>query len=142
MCVPDASAVGQFPVKINRHSCARPQILAGLAPALISKSRRVLLVEDQPDAREAMSALLEMEGHAVSASSDGDSGLLMAVDSAYDVLICDIGLPGMDGIELMQRLRAEGRQKQPFAIAFRTWGCNYSDSCDGCRFRSLSGKTG
>ncbi len=91
-------------------------------PASLSKNRRILLVEDNVDAREALSTFLELEGHSVSVASDGETGFSMAVDHAYDVLICDIGLPGMDGIELMQRLRAEGQQKLPFSIALSGYG--------------------
>jgi two-component system, sensor histidine kinase len=90
--------------------------------ALLPRNRRVLLVEDNLDAREAMSTFLELEGHTVSIASDGENGFLMAMNNAYDILICDIGLPGMDGIELMQRLRSEGRQKMPFAIALSGYG--------------------
>ena len=90
--------------------------------ALSPRNRRVLLVEDNLDARDAMSTFLELEGHTVSIASDGENGFLMAMNNAYDILICDIGLPGMDGIELMQRLRSEGRQKMPFAIALSGYG--------------------
>ncbi|QIE29658.1 Autoinducer 2 sensor kinase/phosphatase LuxQ (plasmid) [Caballeronia sp. SBC2] len=90
--------------------------------AVTSKIRRVLLVDDRQDAREALSALLELEGHTVSVAGDGETAFTMAVSYAYDVLICDIGLPGMDGIELVQRLRKEQRQKMPFTIALSGYG--------------------
>jgi len=90
--------------------------------ASLSKNCRVLVVEDNLDAREAMSTFLELEGHTVSVASDGETGFLMALNNPYDVLICDIGLPGMDGIELMLRLHTEGRQKMPFAIALSGYG--------------------
>lgn len=48
--------------------------------------------------------------------------VLMAAGDMYDVLIWDIGLPGMDRIELMQRVRAHGQQKLPFAIALSGYG--------------------
>ncbi|KXV03680.1 hypothetical protein CR51_16535 [Caballeronia megalochromosomata] len=69
--------------------------------ALLPKVLRILLIEDGLDAREAMRTFLEFEGHAVSAASDGEDGFNRAVTQAYDVLTCAIGLPGMDGIELM-----------------------------------------
>ncbi|QIN67917.1 Autoinducer 2 sensor kinase/phosphatase LuxQ (plasmid) [Caballeronia sp. SBC1] len=90
--------------------------------ASLSRTRRVLLVEDNVDAREAMSTFLELEGHSVSVAGDGETGFLTAVGNTFDVMICDIGLPGMDGIELMQRLRAQGRHKMPFSIALSGYG--------------------
>lgn len=101
---------------------APAEIVAEPIPAVISKILRVLLIEDQQDAREALSAFLELEGHTVSVASDGETGLVMAVNNAYDVLICDIGLPGMDGIEFVQRFRRESPQKMPFAIALSGYG--------------------
>ncbi len=105
-------------------ACDHAQPLSRVEPeqASLSRNRRVLLVEDNQDAREALSTFLELEGHTVSVASDGETGFLMAMNNAYDMLICDIGLPGMDGIELMQRLRNEGRQKMPFAIALSGYG--------------------
>lgn len=91
-------------------------------PVWLSTHRRVLLVEDNVDAQEAMRAFLELEGHTVSVASDGETGFLMAINNLFDVLVCDIGLPGMDGIELIQRLRTDGRHKMPLAIALSGYG--------------------
>jgi signal transduction histidine kinase len=90
----------------------------GLQPKVL----HILLIEDGIDAREAMRSFLEFEGHTVSAAADGEEGFLMAATQAYDVLICDIGLPRMDGIELMQQLRTDGRRTVPFAIALSGYG--------------------
>jgi two-component system, sensor histidine kinase len=111
-----------FTVTLPGWDRAQPPSHVEREQASLSRNRRVLLVEDNLDAREAMSTFLELEGHTVSVASDGETGFLMAVNNAYDMLICDIGLPGMDGIELMQRLRNEGRQKMPFAIALSGYG--------------------
>lgn len=111
-----------FTVTLPVYDCAQQPDRVGPEQTSPPRNRRVLLIEDNLDAREAMSAFLELEGHTVSVASDGETGYLMAVNNAYDTLICDIGLPGMDGIELMQRLRTEGRQKMPFAIALSGYG--------------------
>ena len=83
---------------------------------------RILLVEDNVDAAETLKAFLEMEGHEVAIVHDGKTGLdtLMAQD--FDVVVCDIGLPGMDGLEVLAALRASGKARQPVAIGLSGYG--------------------
>jgi len=69
-------------------------------------ARRVLVVEDSPDAREMMRLLLELDGHEVYEADDGLAGLEQAVTLKPDAAVIDIGLPGLDGHELARRLRA------------------------------------
>jgi len=87
--------------------------LAGTA----SNARRILLVEDNADASDALSNLLELEGHTVAVAFDGKTGLALAKENKYDVIICDIGLPGMDGFELMNALRENSIKPEPCYIA-------------------------
>ncbi|RKH51670.1 response regulator [Corallococcus aberystwythensis] len=67
---------------------------------------RILLVDDNPDAREGLSEMLQMWGHTVAVAADGPEALAMATPGAYDVIILDIGLPGLDGYQVAQQLRA------------------------------------
>ncbi|MET3134167.1 signal transduction histidine kinase/CheY-like chemotaxis protein [Oxalobacteraceae bacterium GrIS 1.11] len=83
---------------------------------------RILLVEDNVDASNTLKDFLELEGHSVSTAYDGTNGLAMARCRMYDVLICDIGLPGMDGFELIKQLRASTDIHIPFAIALSGYG--------------------
>ncbi len=71
-----------------------------------SPRRRILIVDDNQDAREALSRLLELAGHEVSQAGDGPSGLEVASRARPEVAIVDIGLPGMNGFELARRLKA------------------------------------
>ncbi|HEV8583754.1 MAG TPA: response regulator [Methylomirabilota bacterium] len=66
----------------------------------------VLLIEDNADAREALRALLELDGYAVEAAADGLEGLDLARTKAPAVALVDIGLPGFDGYEVARRMRA------------------------------------
>jgi signal transduction histidine kinase/CheY-like chemotaxis protein len=65
----------------------------------------VLVVDDQPDAREIVRAILEDHGAAVSTAASGPDALRASAASAPDVLVTDIGMPGMDGYTLARHLR-------------------------------------
>jgi DNA-binding response OmpR family regulator len=69
---------------------------------------RVLIVEDYPPVRAAVAKALRENGFSVDEAEDGDTGLTLATDREYDVIILDLMLPGMDGIELLERIRAAG----------------------------------
>jgi CheY-like chemotaxis protein len=66
----------------------------------------VLIIEDNVDAAEMLVVLLESMGHAVRVAHDGPAGLEMMNHQQPDVVLCDIGLPGMDGNEVCRRVRA------------------------------------
>lgn len=70
---------------------------------------KLLLVEDAPPLRRAVATGLRKVGYAVDVSGDGAEGLWFALNNAYDVIILDIMLPGVDGLTLLARLRAAGR---------------------------------
>jgi CheY-like chemotaxis protein len=83
--------------------------------------RSVLIIEDHDDAREALRALLELEGHRVEAAASGPHGLEMARRRPPDVALVDIGLPEVDGYEVARRFRAMGPQR-PYLIALTGYG--------------------
>ena len=68
--------------------------------------RRLLVVDDNRDAAESMSMLLQMWGHEVAFAYDGPSALETAEQWQPEAVFLDIGLPGMDGYEVAARLRA------------------------------------
>jgi signal transduction histidine kinase/CheY-like chemotaxis protein len=99
-----------------------PETVHPLAPKTRSQSRRILLVEDNVDANATLCQFLEGEGHRVTSVHDGISGLALAQARTFDILICDIGLPGIDGLQLLQQLRESASQPIPFAIAVSGYG--------------------
>jgi signal transduction histidine kinase/ActR/RegA family two-component response regulator len=76
------------------------------APRAGGVARRVLVVEDQEDNREALVKLLEQLGHFVKGAPDGPSGVRAALAIRPDVALVDIGLPGCDGYEVARQVRA------------------------------------
>jgi PAS domain S-box-containing protein len=68
--------------------------------------RRVLIVEDSRDSAETLAALVEMLGHDAEVAYDGPSAIAKAREHAPDVVLCDIGLPGMDGYDVARQIRA------------------------------------
>ena len=68
---------------------------------------RILVVDDEPSITNLVSAYLKPEGHEVFVASDGNAGLRAARSCKPDLIILDVMLPGMDGIELLSRLRRE-----------------------------------
>ena len=79
-------------------------------PASAGPVRRldVLLVDDLDDGRRMLRAVLEGEGHRVTEAVDGPQALQLATAGKFDVALIDIGLPGLDGLEVARRLRAMG----------------------------------
>jgi CheY-like chemotaxis protein len=66
----------------------------------------VLVVDDNHDAAETVAALVGLLGHDVEIAHDAFHALAKVADEVPDVVLCDIGLPGMDGYELARQLRA------------------------------------
>ena len=75
----------------------------------------ILVVEDERRLAQVVRKVLEEEGHTVDVAHDGEDGLAMAMDGSHDVIVLDILLPGIDGIEVCQRLRA-GRVDTPVLL--------------------------
>jgi PAS domain S-box-containing protein len=76
-------------------------------PADGGEGRLVLVVEDNVDAGQSLADLLEMEGHRVVLTRDGRSGIAMARSIRPDVVLCDLGLPDVDGFEVARTLRRD-----------------------------------
>ncbi len=75
----------------------------------------ILMVEDERRLAQVVRKVLEEEGHTVDVAHDGEDGLAMAMDGSHDVIVLDILLPGIDGFEVCQRLRA-GRVDTPVLL--------------------------
>ena len=71
------------------------------------RHRRVLVIEDNVDAADSLRDVLEIQGHEVAVAYDGAAGIARAREFHPEVVLCDIGLPGMDGYEVARAFRAD-----------------------------------
>jgi DNA-binding response OmpR family regulator len=71
---------------------------------------KLLVIEDDANTREAVAECLRRSGFVVDAVADGKEGLFLAQNYAYDLLVIDWNLPGMDGTQIIQELRQKGKQ--------------------------------
>ena len=78
---------------------------------------KILIIEDNVDANEILGMLLEIEGHRVTSSFDGIDGLRLALGERFDIVVCDLGLPGMTGLEVVAAIKARYQQDAPLMIA-------------------------
>lgn len=78
-----------------------------LAEPPVDSTRRVLVIEDNRDTAESLRTLLELEGHVVDVAHDGPEGVRKARELHPDVVLCDIGLPGLSGYDVARAVRAD-----------------------------------
>jgi PAS domain S-box-containing protein len=95
-----------------------PERVAGSA----KHSLRVLVVDDSEDTADTMGTLLEMSGHAVQVAHSGPAALEAAATFHPDVVLLDIGLPGLDGYQVAERLRANPAMADVTIIAASGYG--------------------
>jgi two-component system CheB/CheR fusion protein len=110
----------EFCIRLPRVKAPRlPDATASLD---LAPGRRVLVIEDNQDVAEALMDMLESLGHDVQVASDGAAGLVAASKFHPEVVLCDIGLPGMSGYEVARRMRADERLRGAILVALTGYG--------------------
>ena len=71
---------------------------------------KILIIDDERSIRNTLKEILEFEGHEISLAEDGASGLEAAASGNFDVIFCDIKMPGMDGVEVLDKLSESGNE--------------------------------
>jgi two-component system CheB/CheR fusion protein len=84
--------------------------------------RRVLVVEDNPDIAESLRLLLEFFGYEVWVAATGPEGVRLALARRPDVVLCDIGLPGLDGFGVAAALRRDPATAAARLVAITGYG--------------------
>jgi CheY-like chemotaxis protein len=86
-----------------------------------NKRRRILVADDNLDAGESLAMLLRLDGHEVELATNGTDALHLFERTRPEVAILDIGMPGLNGYEVAQRIRGNGH-KNVLLIAVTGWG--------------------
>lgn len=92
------------------------------APSTQAASHRVLIADDNPDAAESLSLLLQMAGHVTRTAADGLAALAACAGFDPEVALLDISMPGLNGYEVAQRLRADPARADMLLVALTGWG--------------------
>jgi signal transduction histidine kinase len=87
-----------------------------------SVTRRILVADDNSDALESLAQLLELGGHEIHKAADGVQALEAATRVRPDVVLLDIGMPGMDGYEVARRIRSQPWGREATLVALTGWG--------------------
>jgi PAS domain S-box-containing protein len=104
--------------QVGRQAAARAEAPDSVHP----QSMRVLVVEDNLDSAEMLSFMLSLAGHETRIARDGAGALQAAGEFQPHVILCDIGLPGLDGYEVAKRLRAQPAFNGARLIAISGYG--------------------
>lgn len=80
---------------------------------------RILLVEDDAALARGIAAVLRAKGHALDVVGDGEGALAAAADEPYALILLDLGLPDMDGIEVLRRIRRAGNRTPVLVLTAR-----------------------
>ena len=110
----------EFVVTLPLAPAQQPRSAAPAADTASLGKRRILVVDDNVDAADTLAASLGFFGHAVKTCYDGATALEAAKQFEPDIVILDIGLPGMDGYEVARRLRAMNTSAK--LVALTGWG--------------------
>jgi CheY-like chemotaxis protein len=86
------------------------------------RARRILIVDDNRDSADSLAVLLRILGHEVRQAYDGLEGFAAALEFLPDVLLLDIGLPGMNGYEVAKRIRSENGLRSVRIVAVSGYG--------------------
>jgi CheY-like chemotaxis protein len=109
-----------LPVLSEEH--ARPAPINGAANGAAGGRCKVLVVDDNLDAADSLALLLRVEGHEVQVCHDGGEALATIAKFQPEVVLLDIGLPGMDGYEVARRLRTHPATESALLVALTGYG--------------------
>jgi PAS domain S-box-containing protein len=113
----------EFLVRLPRRNVTgSSQATMTATPPLQTHKRRVLIADDNRDAADSLSMLLQIAGHEVTVAYDGQQALESIETSRPDVAMVDIGMPEFDGYEVARRVRLDSRIRNTLLIAVTGWG--------------------
>src|ERR1051326_2208054 len=89
---------------------------------MAAELQKILVIEDNRDSRDILAKMLRMSGYQVIAADDGEAGLTTAINQEPDLIITDIHMPNMDGIELVRRVRNDQALDQTPVLVVTAFG--------------------
>ncbi len=112
----------EFIVRLPAMGDSPRELRATVPPEPNHRALRILVVDDNIDMACSLRILLELRGHEVQAAHDGISALDAAFSRSFDAILLDIGLPGIDGFEVANRIRQRGGEDRPVLIGISGYG--------------------
>ena len=107
----------EFTVRLPLARAPAPGVAPAEVPGAKSERRRVLIIEDNTDVAKGLQEALAIVGHTIEVARNGHEGIAKALVFRPDVVLCDIGLPDIDGNEVARRFRADARLSKTLLIA-------------------------
>jgi signal transduction histidine kinase len=111
-----------LPAEAAAHLEAPATPAAGRPTPAPVRQLSVVVIEDNDDAADTLTLWLEEQGHRVRLARTGPDGVELVREVKPDVVLCDIGLPGMDGVEVCRRVKAFDLSRPPLMVALTGWG--------------------
>jgi len=113
----------EFVVRLPALAAVAPEsVPAKAAPKEEPAAHRILVVDDNPDSVDSLALLLKLRGNAVASARSGEAALEVAEAFRPDLVLLDIGMPGMSGHEVARQLRAKPWGQEMILIALTGWG--------------------
>ncbi len=114
----------EFIVRLPILAAAPAEYAPPTPPAAHEAPRRILIVDDNEDSTRSMAILQRRRGHETRTAFTGPDAVAVAAEFLPEVVLLDIGLPGMDGFEVARRLRAMPARAGAFLVAMSGYGSN------------------
>ncbi len=124
LATPDGAPGSTFEIRLPLACASAPAAMAPIeldAPPSM-RSLRVMIVDDNTDAADMLAALMEMRGHTTRVAHDGVHALALAAEFRPEVAFLDIGMPGMNGYQLSEKLGELAGMDTLVRIALTGWG--------------------
>jgi len=106
-----------FTVRLPLMRDSKPRTSGQDDRSQVRRKLRVLVIEDNVDAAQSLKEVLELDDHLVDVAFDGDQGIEKARQEVPDLVLSDIGLPGMDGYQVARTLRTDPRLARTYLVA-------------------------
>lgn len=109
----------RFPLLVPNSEIGELRVESAIQP---SSGREILIIDDNADAVRALSMLLRSFGHNVATAANGATGVVQFKRRQADVILLDLGMPGMDGYETARRIREAPGGQRTLLVALTGWG--------------------